>query len=227
MSANQYGIKKIKIQNKGYGYVASRDIDRYSIVCIDQSIIPIVKNDNDTTIEIMVLYFLKMLNDTQMDIYEKLMPTVRDEYFAKIDIKKQISRCKNHKVKTCLSREKYEMLLEKYKRNAFNLDNTGNTISPGILLDGAIFNHSCNPNVSFSYNKGKMYFFANTDIKKGDELCISYIDISMEYSERQKHLRERYGFLCDCQMCTDRDTCQPDRICELKSLKTIDVRQLH
>lgn len=53
------------------------------------------------------------------------------------------------------------------------------------------FNHECI----------LMEFRATRSIKKGEELCISYIDATQPFLDRQKHLQEVYGFKCACSAC--------------------------
>ena len=67
-----------------------------------------------------------------------------------------------------LSNEQVSLLIRKYIQNAFNMDNNKIEIKPCILFYGAIFNHSCNPNVSFKFDsKSKtMIFYSNQKINK-------------------------------------------------------------
>ncbi|KAE9279437.1 hypothetical protein PF008_g28367 [Phytophthora fragariae] len=59
-------------------------------------------------------------------------------------------------------------------------------------------NHSCDPNCTVLYTKdGAAHVFAVQDIKEGEELCISYIDVDQEVDERAECLRE-YQFVCQC-----------------------------
>lgn len=39
------------------------------------------------------------------------------------------------------------------------------------------------------------------DIKKGEELTISYIDENLPYETRQRQLKELYYFECKCPKC--------------------------
>jgi len=41
------------------------------------------------------------------------------------------------------------------------------------------------------------------EIRKGDELCISYIQNDLPFEERQSELKQNYGFDCFCTKCTD------------------------
>jgi len=45
-------------------------------------------------------------------------------------------------------------------------------------------------------------FIATRDIKKGEELFISYIEEDDEYEEREAHLRD-YMFTCNCAKCVE------------------------
>ncbi|TMW59728.1 hypothetical protein Poli38472_004797 [Pythium oligandrum] len=64
-------------------------------------------------------------------------------------------------------------------------------------------NHSCDPNCTVIYTRdGEAQVFAVQDINKGDELCISYIDVDQDIKERQECLRE-YQFICQCARCEE------------------------
>ncbi|KAG7390708.1 SET and MYND domain-containing protein 5 [Phytophthora boehmeriae] len=64
-------------------------------------------------------------------------------------------------------------------------------------------NHSCDPNCTVLYTKnGDGHVVAVRDIKKGEELCICYIDVDMDVKARETNLRE-YKFKCLCSRCVD------------------------
>ncbi|KAJ0392502.1 hypothetical protein P43SY_006563 [Pythium insidiosum] len=64
-------------------------------------------------------------------------------------------------------------------------------------------NHSCDPNCTVIYMKdGKAQVYAVQDIKAGEELCISYIDVDQDLEDRQLCLRE-YQFECHCARCEE------------------------
>lgn len=78
--------------------------------------------------------------------------------------------------------------------------------SPGsaVYLLGSMFNHSCEPNVdvTFPSNNSKAVFKAARDIKRNEELTISYIDHTMNVVARRRALDFGYGFSCQCPKCT-------------------------
>lgn len=78
------------------------------------------------------------------------------------------------------------------------------TRGQGIYPVGCLFNHSCRPNLQVQYtseNDESLVAICLCDIKAGEELCISYIDESMHYFERQQQLFEHYLFNCRCAKC--------------------------
>jgi hypothetical protein len=66
-------------------------------------------------------------------------------------------------------------------------------------------NHSCAPNARVSGDEeGRMRLVALRDLKEGEEVFISYIDLKGEPStaERREFLRLKYWFDCHCSRCT-------------------------
>lgn len=69
-------------------------------------------------------------------------------------------------------------------------------------------NHSCAPNaeITFPHSNFTLAVKAKSDIKVGEEICISYIDdctLSRSRHSRVKELKENYLFLCQCAMCEE------------------------
>lgn len=73
---------------------------------------------------------------------------------------------------------------------------------------GALFNHSCAPNVLYndcSWEEGeaapRITFVAAKDIGAGEEMLHSYIDSGSPVGERRKKLLLTYRFACVCARC--------------------------
>eukprot|EP01063_Lacrimia_lanifica_P003133 TRINITY_DN11676_c0_g1_i1.p1 TRINITY_DN11676_c0_g1~~TRINITY_DN11676_c0_g1_i1.p1 ORF type:complete len:412 (+),score=200.73 TRINITY_DN11676_c0_g1_i1:50-1237(+) len=64
-------------------------------------------------------------------------------------------------------------------------------------------NHSCAPNMVVSFSGRTLYYLPIADIKKGDELTISYVELASLTADRSQELKERYGFDCVCTRCVD------------------------
>lgn len=82
----------------------------------------------------------------------------------------------------------------------------------GMYLVHSHLNHSCLPNVTIRHPPSrhgvrqatKITAMAKKDIKKGDELVITYQDPSLEISRRRMLLWREYMFgPCECQRCLD------------------------
>ncbi|EED16036.1 SET and MYND domain protein, putative [Talaromyces stipitatus ATCC 10500] len=65
----------------------------------------------------------------------------------------------------------------------------------------ARFNHSCDPNASYSFAKGKCYIRAIRPIAKDEQIFISYVDTTYSVGTRRHELQERYRFECQCPKC--------------------------
>ncbi|XP_027165239.1 histone-lysine N-methyltransferase ASHR2 [Coffea eugenioides] len=107
-------------------------------------------------------------------------------------------------------------LLAKDKLNAFGLmepfapDKERSVRAYGIYPRASFFNHDCLPNACrFDYVDAATADGRNLDmtvrvihdVPCGREISLSYFPVNLKYSERQKRLKEDYGFTCDCDRC--------------------------
>ncbi|ETI25174.1 hypothetical protein G647_04547 [Cladophialophora carrionii CBS 160.54] len=95
-----------------------------------------------------------------------------------------------------------------YYSNCYNCAGEGSTRDGSAI--GALssrINHSCVPNVQFSYHAGmdEMRFFALRDIPRGREVWGNYErEVCHRVAERQRRQRMYYGFACACEACVPR-----------------------
>lgn len=73
----------------------------------------------------------------------------------------------------------------------------------GLFVFANSMNHSCAPNVIVvsCFNSFLIRVIAINEIKKGDELCFSYIDEEAPFEQRQRQLEKLYLFECRCEKC--------------------------
>ncbi|GAA5853074.1 hypothetical protein JCM8547_000191 [Rhodosporidiobolus lusitaniae] len=105
-------------------------------------------------------------------------------------------------------------LLSRFTSNSFSLTSPSDLTNIGVSVSPltALFNHSCtgiNAAVVFpsfpSYSKpNHMAVVALREIKPGEEVLTSYVDIVLPREERRRELRERYKFECGCEGCGER-----------------------
>ena len=75
----------------------------------------------------------------------------------------------------------------------------------GLFLKASRINHACRPNAQNAWNDdgGFLTIHALRDIDAGSEITISYTSgVPMAYTERRRHLREAFSFVCACELCS-------------------------
>ncbi|KAI0970300.1 hypothetical protein F4678DRAFT_136256 [Xylaria arbuscula] len=123
-------------------------------------------------------------------------------------------------------------ILCKSQVNSFNrldedVGQTGLFMNPAL----AMVNHSCIPNAFVQFIGRQAVLHAYQEIKKDEEIEISYIDCNLHLSHRQEALKIRYHFTCSCPRCkNDMDVyqvCQAYPHLRLNSLSlTPDIQNL-
>jgi len=73
----------------------------------------------------------------------------------------------------------------------------------GILIDPLLChaNHSCEPNAYVVMDGAQVQLRTLREVKKDEELYISYIDPTNPFARRQSELQERWFFTCKCIKC--------------------------
>ncbi|KAJ1921767.1 hypothetical protein H4219_000500 [Mycoemilia scoparia] len=74
-----------------------------------------------------------------------------------------------------------------------------------IYPTAVFFNHSCQPSVTKKRENRVMTFVASKEIKKDEELYISYGSVSEPFKERRTRLFENYFFVCGCEKCLEEE----------------------
>jgi hypothetical protein len=199
-------IRKQSISQKGTGIIATAKIPAKTIIIKEQPAFKI--DDNEKIVSDMLQLVHKIMKTENKDKkrrFKTLVPLTLDNY--KIDstaIFMELEKLKTSHIATYqylknINKEKLLLYCAKYMCNAFEFNDL-----PVILFNGTLLNHSCLPNVIFGRCGDYMIFETIRDIKKGEELCDSYIDITESRGKRKKHLKLQYGFDCQCIRCTSK-----------------------
>ncbi|EER05691.1 hypothetical protein, conserved, partial [Perkinsus marinus ATCC 50983] len=98
-------------------------------------------------------------------------------------------------------------LLVRFPCNNFAIvDDLWSGIAAGVYPNAALFNHSCHPNVIPAFGHGStLSFRAIRDISPGEEICHSYVELTLPSWKRRDVLLRDYEFLCECERCGKRD----------------------
>jgi len=193
-------IKQIDTLDKGRGFIATENLNKNEIVLIESPDCYIFKPKESPLFEILY----DIICNNQIEQFNNLVPY----NIIKLETKliNELKKIKNTKIKNKLNNFDdftLSLLIKKYLQNAFNMDNSKKTIKPCILYYGAIFNHSCIPNVNFKFDfkKNQMIFYTNKYITKNEELFDNYTNINLNYKIRQSKLFHQYNFICKCLKC--------------------------
>jgi len=73
--------------------------------------------------------------------------------------------------------------------------------SAGLWIVASYINHSCVPNAEKEYIGDLMVLRATREIKAGDEVMHTYVQVDSDFEGRRKSLLEVWGFVCDCGLC--------------------------
>ncbi len=198
-------IVRTLIRDKGYGFIASKFIKAGEVVLQEKPILRLSVGKDSGMLR--SVYCLSMSrNKEDWKGFMQLSPVdIGLEEAELVDrliemdykcLKKQRLGHQYVRLKQLYDEHDLRLLCLKYIRNAFNY---GDDVA--ILLKGAVFNHSCCPNVIYRVVEGCMHYIAARDIRVGEELCDHYGSLSEDKVTRQKRLLKFYGFWCDCERC--------------------------
>ena len=102
-------------------------------------------------------------------------------------------------------------LISKVESNGFGLWSPTKVVQcygRFLCVEASFFNHSCDSNC-LVYIKGKtIEIVAKQQVKKGEELTISYINVAKPKSSRRETLLSEYYFLCKCTRCNEVENAQ-------------------
>lgn len=80
------------------------------------------------------------------------------------------------------------------------------SVGNAVYMLPSFYNHDCDPNAHIVWlQNADAKLKALRDIEEGEELCICYIDASMDADARQKILADGFGFKCRCLRCLSGD----------------------
>ena len=102
-----------------------------------------------------------------------------------------------------------EAIFRRFRINNFGIvDSIMNLLGSGVYPLGALLNHSCTPNCILRYTAGSsigegaiMEIVAVRDIRAGEELTHSYVELVSPTAKRQNHLQTIHDFQCACPSC--------------------------
>lgn len=179
--------------------IAIDDIKKDEILIIEYSKINLFEeNQNNREIKILKKYLENKNNIDIVNLYPRNYNFIKTDMINSIhSLIKSIKNIDNKLYLFLMNHKKedLEFYFAKYIFNAFEGHNFGPLTLPNI----AKLNHSCKPNVKFTFNKNNKYMYVKSirHIKKGEEIFDSYLE-NKKIKNHKIYLHEHYGFTCDC-----------------------------
>ena len=210
-------FKTVPIINKDLGLVATRVIKKGETIIREK---PVFR-----THESLAQQFKQLRSEQQHELLclyhsPHLLDGILYRNHTKEDqekVREMIEKC---------SENEDPLLTDIFNSNAItNAPDVGGRSSLYLLLSR--INHSCNPNVVWSYTRADPNIRevrALRDIDVGEELEVGYSDKSLilyqTSDERRETLKQHWNFLCICSLCKDPEVNDKKRR-ELKSLNNL------
>lgn len=175
---------------EGYGCVASRDIERYTVIHIEE---PFIKGAQ-------ISNALSLHNNGQLTsqsddtAYLKHTCGKSDEEIERFW---QLHDQYQHKYKDPSTKRLWGIIA------ANSFENHEKNFHKRLYLTTSRFNHSCSPNVAYEFVGWTIRLYSMRDIKAGETLCISYSDVMYHFPSgtRKDYLIGAYNFDCACTAC--------------------------
>jgi len=226
-----YQVKKI--YGKGLGCIASMDIKKGSVILSENPQINVdakkVLNTSDESsfIEILKMWeCYKQLSEADQIEYMKLHNKYESMEILPLELKTSIkkevliakSKIRFASLRLELKKEEEEKIFK-----IFNIY-VSNSFGRGLRIETSRFNHSCQPNANpcHVYDQDQInheQIRAISDIKKGEEITISYLreyDFLLRNRQfRQDHLNMGWFFICSCDLCKNEVEDKDDMFQEL------------
>ena len=202
-----------KIDGKGLGWVANKDIKRGSVIFSENPQLELSLEQKDAkSMEInfnpnwveKVMSSFNRMNKTDQDEYMKLSNSFDNIQFLipqhRMILQKEIENRKTVISSKEPDKNKVEEILK-----ILDICET-NSYPQGVYIKISRLNHSCRPNAMFC--EGSKSFEsrirAASKINAGEEITISYVPTTVKHmnrKERQKWLLKWRQFVCRCNFC--------------------------
>jgi len=89
------------------------------------------------------------------------------------------------------------------EKERFAVEDDDSMYGFGAFVKSSLFNHSCAPNIFRRTKGGILSLYALRNIEKGEEVCITYVPLSLAANLRGEEIHCGYGFACNCERCDD------------------------
>ncbi|KAL2441506.1 hypothetical protein ABEF95_015214 [Exophiala dermatitidis] len=194
-------LELVNTPDRGMGVFATRKIKAGTLVLVERPLIILDKNEETTPAAIEREF--AALSRADQKVYLRLWDAEKSGMSRVVSI--YYSNCYN--CDEFVKPKQANTTTTPDQRDATTGTVTAGSTAGGGSAIGAFasrLNHSCLPNVQFSYDEttNQMQFRAIRDIARGKEICSNYDKVVFETrSKRQRKQQIYYGFICTCEAC--------------------------
>lgn len=120
-----------------------------------------------------------------------------------------------------LDRQKTFTLFCKISINGFAIKESWSVrLGSAVYMEASIYNHSCEPNASFTFLGSRINLHALKTIRDKEDILINYCDVGYPKIERQAILKQLYFFDCKCTRCES----DYDKNIDYEFVKKLDLK---
>jgi len=201
-------IEVIQSSEKNRGFFAKRDIQKGETLLIDKGI---ANYDHGNDFICMLLQRLEN-NEDLKPLYMNLFPSKKND-ISNTCLEDQNMKARGMTIEAELNAYRFKRrFLEPYRyfteseinmlayKATFNSMSLGKEV--GLFPYFSYFNHSCAPNTCMYFNSDQIMVVAQNNIKKREEIFVSYVSLSLNKLQRKEKLK-MYDFECMCDRCKE------------------------
>lgn len=194
-SASLCNVRACGDQAKGFGVFARKDLPAGTRVTCEKPLLT-APREPGTIDPVTVFEAFDELSDKNKEVYMALSA-------ADIQTKHALA-CMDDDLDQG-TRDYVAKISSIFESNAFNIgeEDEDGVVMSAIFPLASRFNHECKPNVAQTWNENIKSLTIHTvrAVKKGEELCGSYVPLCRPSASRTEELRA-YGFDCKCSVCS-------------------------
>ncbi|CAL6117059.1 SET_domain-containing protein [Hexamita inflata] len=200
------------------GYFAKQQIELGCILMVEKAFLAGENNDRDIQLQLK-----KQLKDNQVQQYLlSLKQSELSELLVIQSSQKELTyeeltaRCGTN-VFTALPRLEYELTLS-----------DAHALYPVQVLGSQNINHSCIPNAFWYFIGDVQFIVSQKQIQKDEQISIKLIGIDdwCSYSDLPKQLKERFDYVCQCEMCMSITDQQRNDLSKFKQVSEQKLKQI-
>ena len=200
-NVNKRCYKLTDIPEKGEGMVAVRDIPYGQLIIEEPAVLVLPHNTCRMAVTLAEGLPSNILSSRMMwnliDRINQKSTSTLEETFSTLS---HVDQETFMNLKDSHSTDGMKTLLGIWSTNSISTDSG----KEGLFFVCSKFNHSCLPNLGHEYVEPNMRMYAARDIKKGEELCYSYLQHPSMFAgleQRRRKLHQSFGFTCHCELC--------------------------